>query len=102
VPGREGRAGMAAIVCDADVDLVALRSQLAAHLPDYARPMFLRVRDEIDVTATFKQRKVGLVKDGFDPTGMPDAFYFDDPRKGAYVRLDEALYRDILSGKVRL
>jgi fatty-acyl-CoA synthase len=98
VPGREGRAGMAAIVCDADVDLVALRAQLAAHLPDYARPMFLRVRDEIDVTATFKQRKVGLVKDGFDPTGIPDAIYFDDPRKGAYMRLDEALYRDIGAG----
>jgi fatty-acyl-CoA synthase len=102
VPGREGRAGMAAIVCDPDLDLVALRAYLAAHLPDYARPMFLRIRGEIDVTATFKQRKISLVKDGFDPASIPDAIFFDDPRKRAYVRLDEALYREIVSGEVRL
>jgi fatty-acyl-CoA synthase len=102
VPGREGRAGMAAIVCDADVDLVALRSYLAAHLPDYGRPLFLRIRGEIDVTATFKQRKIGLVNDGFDPACIQDAIYFDDPRKRAYVALDATLYEDIVSGKVRL
>ncbi len=36
-------------------------------LPEYARPVFLRIREDIDVTATFKQKKVDLVKDGFDP-----------------------------------
>src|SRR5579871_2636921 len=102
VPGHEGRAGMAAIVCDKDLSLADLRSYLAAHLPDYARPLFLRIRGEIDVTATFKQRKISLVKDGFDPTNIRDTLFFDDPRAGAYVRLDEALYKQIVSGEVRL
>ena len=102
VPGREGRAGMAAIVCAPDLDLTALRSYLAAHLPDYGRPVFLRIRGEIDVTATFKQRKIGLVKDGFDPASIADAIYFDDPRTHAYVRLDTTLYEEIVSGRVRL
>jgi fatty-acyl-CoA synthase len=102
VPGREGRAGMAAIVCDPALDLMALRSYLAAHLPDYARPLFLRIRGEIDVTATFKQLKVSLVKDGFDPLSIRDAIYFDDPRRRAYVRLDATLYREIVSGTARL
>jgi fatty-acyl-CoA synthase len=79
-----------------------LRSYLATHLPDYARPLFLRIRGEIDVTATFKQRKIDLVNDGFDPASIRDAIYFDDPRKHAYVRLDETLYREIVSAEVRL
>jgi fatty-acyl-CoA synthase len=102
VPGLEGRAGMATIVCDPDLDLAALRSHLSAHLPDYARPLFLRIRGELDVTATFKQRKISLVKDGFDPAHIRDAIFFDDPRRGAYVCLNEPLYREIVSGAVRL
>ena len=49
VAGRDGRAGMAAIVCIPGLDLAALRAHLAVRLPDYARPVFLRIRDEIDV-----------------------------------------------------
>ncbi|HMA74229.1 MAG TPA: long-chain-acyl-CoA synthetase [Xanthobacteraceae bacterium] len=102
VQGREGRAGMAALVCEPDLSLAELRSYLSARLPEYARPLFLRIRGEIDVTATFKQRKIGLVRDGFDPTPIRDPIYFDDPRVQAYVRMDEALYREIAFGKVRL
>jgi fatty-acyl-CoA synthase len=102
VPGREGRAGMAAIVCDDGVDLAALRGYLAAHLPDYARPLFLRIRGEIDKTATFKQRKINMAQEGFDPAQVADALFFDDPRERAYVRLDGKLYGQIVSGDVRV
>jgi fatty-acyl-CoA synthase len=102
VPGREGRAGMAAIVCGEGLDLAALRSYLAAHLPDYARPLFLRLSTEIDKTATFKQRKIHMAKEGFDPARIGDALLFDDPRAGAYVPLNGALYGEIVSGEVRL
>jgi fatty-acyl-CoA synthase len=102
VPGHEGRAGMAAIVCDEDLNLADLRSYLATRLPDYARPLFLRVRSEIDATGTFKQRKIGLMKDGFDPTSVGDALFFDDPRARAYVRLDRALFAQIVSGEIKL
>src|SRR6185312_3462233 len=70
VPGVDGRAGMAAIVVDGDFDMSALPGRLAARLPHYARPIFLRLSPAIAVTGTFKQRKVDLVKDGFDPTAI--------------------------------
>src|SRR5262249_35062959 len=89
VPGHEGRAGMAAIVCDEDLNLAHLHADLTARLPPYARPLFLRMCDAIDVTGTFKQRKVSLVNEGFDPASVADAIFFDDPRVGAYVRLDD-------------
>jgi fatty-acyl-CoA synthase len=102
VPGHEGRAGMAAIVGDDGLDLAALRAYLKAHLPDYARPLFLRLRSDIDKTATFKQRKINMAREGFDPARIADALFFADPRVASYVRLDETLYGQIVSGEVRL
>jgi len=102
VPGHDGRAGMAAIVCDNNIDLAALRAHLVQRLPDYARPLFVRIRGEIEVTATFKQKKIDLVKQGFDPTTTTDAIYFNDPQTRAFVRLDAALYKRILVGEIKL
>jgi fatty-acyl-CoA synthase len=102
VPGREGRAGMAAIVCDGPCDLAALHTHLNANLPEYARPLFVRVQQEIDVTGTFKQRKIDLVKEGFDPAATGDPIYFSDPQARAFVALDAALYQRIERGDVRL
>jgi fatty-acyl-CoA synthase len=102
VPGHEGRAGMAAIMADDAVDLAALRAHLHALLPAYARPPFLRVRREIEMTMTFKQKKSDLVAQGFDPAATTDAIFLDDARKGAYVRIDPPLYRDLVNGKIRL
>jgi fatty-acyl-CoA synthase len=102
VPGRDGRAGMAAIVARSNLDLAALRTHLAHRLPNYACPVFLRIRHAIEVTATFKQKKIDLGKQGFDPNLTSDPIYFDDPAAKAYVRLDSGLYERIRAGEVRL
>jgi len=102
VPGRDGRAGMAAIVAHDNLDLAGLRAHLHALLPDYARPLFLRVCGELAVTMTFKQKKIDLVGQGFDPASTSDAIYFDDPRVGGFVRVDAARYAQIVNGGIRL
>src|SRR3989475_188495 len=43
IPGTDGRAGMAALVTDGELDLAALRIHLIDRLPGYARPLFLRI-----------------------------------------------------------
>ena len=102
VDGRDGRAGMAAVVARDNLNLTALREHLAQRLPDYARPLFLRIRHDIDVTTTFKQKKIDLVKDGFDPGRISDPLYFNDPQHRAFVRIDEKLYDAINAGQIRL
>jgi fatty-acyl-CoA synthase len=103
VPGRDGRAGMAAIVlADQQIDLAALHAHLARELPDYARPVFVRIRSDSDVTPTFKQKKIDLVKDGFDPGRTEDPIYFSDPRSKAFERMSPSLLREIGDGTVRL
>jgi fatty-acyl-CoA synthase len=102
IPGTDGRAGMAAVVLRNELDLAALREHLMMHLPNYARPLFLRVRSELEVTGTFKQLKGDLVREGFDPDGSADAIYFDDPEHRLFVPVDRALYERIRSGQIRL
>ena len=102
VAGHEGRVGMAALVAENALDLRALRIHLAKELPEYARPRFLRITSEIDVTGTFKQKKIDLVRDGFDPSVTPDAIFYDDPQQQTFMPLDKAHYDRLASGSVRL
>ena len=54
MPGIEGRAGMAAIVDEkGTLDLKQLYADLQKSLPAYARPIFIRVLDKVDVTGQF-------------------------------------------------
>jgi len=104
VPGREGRAGMAAIVVDnvAEFDLAGLRAALAERLPAYARPLFLRFQPKLELTGTFRPRKVELVAQGFDPRRCGDPVYFDHRRAGAYERVDDDLLAAFEAGAVPL
>ena len=78
VPGADGRAGMAALVVDGTFDVAGLAKRLEGHLSPFARPCFLRLQPEIEVTGTFKQRKVELVTEGFDPGKIADPLYWYD------------------------
>ena len=102
VPGTDGRVGMATLVAEHDLDLGALREHLISHLPHYARPVFLRVRNEIEVTGTFKYSKADLVHQGYDPARITDVIYFNNPESEAFVRLDKPVYDRIQAGNIRL
>lgn len=104
VPHMEGRAGMAALVVDdqSKFDLDGFRAYMNAHLPDYGRPLFLRFQDHLEVTGTFKQRKVELVAEGFDTARTRDPIYFNDLRGNRLMPLDASLQGDIETGRLRL
>jgi fatty-acyl-CoA synthase len=102
VPGAEGRAGMAALVVDGDFKVTNLAAHLRPRLPAYARPIFLRLTPMLDVTGTFKQRKMDLVRDGFNPAAITDPLYWCNPAFGNYEPLTPAHYADIVEGRVKL
>ncbi len=102
VAGADGRAGMAALVIDADFDPATLRAHIVSRLPAYARPCFLRLLSSIDSTATFKPKKQDLIAAGFDPGRIEDPLYFDDRVAGSYRRLDAAAHAAIMAGEMRL
>jgi len=102
VAGHEGRAGMVALTSDGDIDLVGLHRHIDTQLPAYARPLFLRIRHEIEATGTFKQKKVDLRNEGFDPRRTGDDLYFNNPETGRFEVINETLYERIQSGDIRL
>ncbi len=99
VPGTEGRACMATITVDADFDPAVLRAELGARLPAYARPLFLRVREALETTGTFKPVKARLVDQGYIPDG--DTVYVDAPEGGGYRVVDDRVVADIERGVMR-
>ncbi len=103
VPGTEGRAGMASILAeDRDAfDLAAFRTFLDLSLPAYAIPVFVHLADRLIVTGTFKQRKVELVEQGFDPAKATGPLFFSDPTSRRYKALDIAAFEDIRSRRIR-
>jgi fatty-acyl-CoA synthase len=101
VPGADGRAGMAAIVAGPGLDVDKLGEHIKAELPTYARPIFLRLQPEMEITGTFKHRKVDLQKEGFDPGTIADQMFFFDDVAGVYVPLDAKLFEKICSGSMR-
>lgn len=101
IPNTEGRAGMAAILdVDNKVDLDALALGLQSVLPSYARPQFIRLLHKVDMTGTFKLKKLDLQKEGFDPNAINDTIFYMGS-SGKYVKLDKNIYEEILKGNVR-
>ncbi|WP_439815194.1 long-chain-acyl-CoA synthetase [Zavarzinia sp. CC-PAN008] len=102
VPGRDGRAGMVALVAEPGIDLAGLRQHIERNLPAYARPLFVRLLPQMDSTGTFKQRKVELVQDGFDPARISDPLLFLPPDAQEFEALNAPLYGRIVDGSIRL
>jgi fatty-acyl-CoA synthase len=101
VHGADGRAGMVSLAFERDFDFAAFRSHLADRLPVYARPAFLRFRNDVDVTGTFKYSRTELVREGFDPRVTTDEIYFANPTSHSFDRMDEVLYSEIQNGTIR-
>jgi fatty-acyl-CoA synthase len=102
VPGTEGRAGMVAMVLKSDFDGESFRDHVDSSLPPYARPLFVRVRERLETTGTFKLKKGELCNEGFDPFQVRDPIYFRDPGKNAYVPLTPEVFEQLKAGKLRL
>ncbi len=100
-PDTEGRVGMAALVAEDELDLAGSASILGSRLPPYARPVFLRIRNAVDLTGTFKYSKTELIRQGYDPQASDDALYFDSLESEAFVQLDKELYDRIQTGGIR-
>jgi fatty-acyl-CoA synthase len=92
---------MATLVTEDELDLAEFRRHLIDRLPPYARPLFLRIRKNMDLTGTFKYSKTDLVRQGFNPVSSDDAIYFNDLELGSFTRLDQQLYERIQMGAIR-
>jgi fatty-acyl-CoA synthase len=102
VPHADGRAGMAVLTVPYQIDMVALSNHVRTQLPSYAVPVFLRFKSEVEVTGTFKYRKLDLVSEGFDPGRIADPMFWMNPTTRVYEPLTQEVYDLICRGDARL
>ncbi|KAL7737977.1 hypothetical protein ACLKA6_006337 [Drosophila palustris] len=102
IPHVEGKAGMAAIVDPTrKVDMDYLSIVIRGSLPPYARPLFIRLLDEIPRTATFKMKKRELALEGYDLERVTDIIYYLN-RDGVYRQLSKEQFASLQAGTAGL
>jgi fatty-acyl-CoA synthase len=100
IPRTGGRAGMAAVKLrdGADFDGKALAETVYSQLPVYALPLFLRIVDSMELTTTFKSRKVDLREQAYG-ADIEDPLYVLAGRDEGYVPFYDDYPDDVASGK---
>uniref|UniRef100_A0A3P8T6I1 long-chain-fatty-acid--CoA ligase n=1 Tax=Amphiprion percula TaxID=161767 RepID=A0A3P8T6I1_AMPPE len=104
IPGHEGRAGMAAIILRPGLvfDGKKLFEHAMRDLPAYARPLFIRLQEVMEMTSTFKQQKFQLVQSGFNPSTISDPLFVLDYQQKSYIPLTDLIYQSIITGERKL
>ena len=102
VPAADGRAGMAAISLAegaGELDLAAFAEYVARELPPFARPVFLRLQANMELTGTFKMVKGDLRREGYDIAATEDPIFVMKPGSAAYEPLDADYLATIRAGE---
>lgn len=105
IPFTDGRAGMAALTLNKaaeDVNWGALTRHLRDRLPAYAIPLFLRLREEEEVTGTFKYRKVELKKEAYHLDQLSEPVLVLPSKAPSYLQLESQTESQINSGEFAL
>ncbi|KAH7044111.1 hypothetical protein BKA57DRAFT_494918 [Linnemannia elongata] len=79
-----------------------LAKYASKRLPSYAIPRFVRIcESELEITGTFKNKKVELKKEGFDLEKVHERLYWWTP-KGRYVLFGRKQLGELHAGRARL
>jgi fatty-acyl-CoA synthase len=100
VPGADGRVGMAAAVLKdgTEFDGASLAHTVYDRLPGYAVPLFIRVVDSLEHTATVKTKKVDLREQGYGPD-VDDPVYVLNGREEGYVPYYDGFPDEVAAGE---
>ena len=63
--------------------------------------LFRLWQDALEVTGTFKQMKVKLAEEGFNPAVIKDPLFYLEDNKG-YVPMAQEIFNSIAEGRIRL
>ena len=89
--------GLLSLLSDPEnsVDLVKLAKEIHQKLPKYARPLFIRLIQKLQLTGTYKLMKKDLQKEAYDVSKINDPIYFMGPKDKVYKKLDHDLFHQI-------
>ena len=103
IPGTEGKAGMASLMVESasNIDINNVSEFISDSLPKYSVPVFLRIRETLALTGSYKITKVGLKREGFDIGKIKDQLYCWDVSSKTYIPFNTELYEQVKAGKLK-
>ena len=104
IPNTEGKAGMATIKLNPSIKfkIDEFSRFVVEMLPKYSIPIFIRIRESIDLTGPLKIKKTNLCREAYDIENIRDALFFWDSIMKKYVSLTNLIYQKILEGKLKI
>lgn len=101
IPNHEGKAGMAAILFDPTFGFNPdeISRFVIQALPKYSIPIFIRIRDHLEVTGSNKIRKSNLRKEGYNINEIKEPLYIWDFSERIYTQFDTSKHQAIIKGK---
>ena len=104
IPSSDGKAGMAALKIERNVefDLDQFSIFVVDNLPNYAIPVFLRIKDELEFTGTHKLRKVNLRKQGYNLENIKEPILYWDNSVKKYKVFGKIEYQNLLENKIKV
>ncbi len=102
VPHTDGRAGMAAVTLKsgAQPDWGIVTRHLREKLPAYSIPLFIRLREQEEVTGTFKYRKVELKDEAYHLAKVSEPVMVLKPQSAGYEALTSETEQAINDGRI--
>lgn len=92
LPHHDGRAGMVALTLNCPIhefSATQFYQHVTKALPSYAQPIFVRLREQQEVTGTFKYKKTELKKESYLPNESEETILIKHPTKNSYTTLDK-------------
>ncbi|MCO5249387.1 MAG: long-chain-acyl-CoA synthetase [Chitinophagales bacterium] len=95
IPNTDGKAGMVAIKMEkgVEMDWNQFSKFVSKELPFYAVPLFARLVENFEYTATYKVIKNNLKEDGFDK--VKDSVWFKTNKKDSYQVMSKEVLQNI-------
>ena len=102
LPNTDGQAGMATIAGDlSDENLREFQRHLESSLPSYARPIFVRQKQTLSTTGTYKIQKGDLKSEGYNLDRVDDPIYYFEKSTGSFKKLNPEALQQIQSRRIQ-
>lgn len=101
IPNTEGKAGMAAIKLNPSLkfDSDDFSRFIVDVFPSYSIPVFIRFRDELELTGPLKIKKTNLRQEAYDINAIKDQMLMWNSKEKKYVSFTNTLYQELMKSE---
>jgi acyl-CoA synthetase (AMP-forming)/AMP-acid ligase II len=103
LPHHDGRAGMVALTLNCPIEAFSAKEfyhHVAATLPSYAQPIFIRLRTQQEITGTFKYKKTTLKQESYHSNNSDELILMKQPKDSFYSAMSKEAIAAIEQRKI--